>query len=64
MFKIMARRLAFLITLALLLQFAFPGSAKSAGESAVEVKELNFVFVHGAGGNACAMQLLSDSIVE
>ena len=29
---------------------------------AVQVKELNFVFLHGAGGNSSAMQLLSDCI--
>jgi pimeloyl-ACP methyl ester carboxylesterase len=29
-----------------------------------KVKELNFVFLHGAGGTACSMQLLSDAINE
>jgi pimeloyl-ACP methyl ester carboxylesterase len=58
------KRLSFLIAIVLCLQFAFSGSVGSAAESPVEVKELNFVFSHGALGDPCGMQLLADSIVE
>jgi len=30
----------------------------------VRVKELNFVFLHGAGGTSCSLQLLADTIME
>jgi len=58
------KRLALLITVGLCLQLGFCSSAQSAPENAVQVKELNFVFLHGAGGTVCAMQLLADSILE
>ncbi len=58
------KRLALLITVGLCLQLGFCSSAQSAPENPVQVKELNFVFLHGAGGNVCAMQLLADSIME
>ena len=37
---------------------------KAAPEEPTRVKELNFVFLHGAGGSAYTMQLLSDTILE
>jgi len=58
------KRLALLIIIGLCLQLGFGISAQSAPEEPVQVKELNFVFLHGAGGNACSMQLLADSIIE
>jgi pimeloyl-ACP methyl ester carboxylesterase len=39
--------------------FSLPASAQN--EPAV--KELNFVFLHGAGGNPCGTQLLADSVM-
>jgi pimeloyl-ACP methyl ester carboxylesterase len=58
------RRLALLITIGLCLSLGLYSPAQSAPEEPVQVKELNFVFLHGAGGNACSMQLLADSIME
>jgi len=62
--ELIMKRLSFLVTVALCLQLSFPGSVASAAEGPVEFKELNFVFVHGAGGSACRLQLLADTIVE
>ena len=56
--------LALLITIGLCLSLSLYSPAQSAPEEPVQVKELNFVFLHGAGGNACSMQLLADSIME
>jgi pimeloyl-ACP methyl ester carboxylesterase len=53
------KRLILLITLGLCLHLGFGSPASSA-----YVKELNFVFLHGAGGNSCSMQLLADTISE
>jgi len=64
MFKLIMRLLLFLVTVALCFQPGFSGSVASATQDTAKVKELNFVFLHGAGGNACAMQLLADSVVE
>jgi pimeloyl-ACP methyl ester carboxylesterase len=58
------KRLAVLITIGLCLQLSFSTLAQSAPEDPVQGKELNFVFLHGAGGNACSLQLLADSITE
>ena len=58
------KRLALLITIGLCLQLGFGSPVNSAPEEAVPVKELNFVFLHGAMGNACSMQLLDDTIIE
>jgi pimeloyl-ACP methyl ester carboxylesterase len=54
------KRLILLLVIGLCLQLGWysPAQAALAG-----VKELNFVFLHGAGGNACSLQLLSDSIM-
>jgi len=57
------KRLALLIAIGLFVQFSFCSPACSAAEDSLQVKELNFVFLHGAGGNTCAFQLLADSII-
>jgi len=58
------KRLSIVLAIVLCLQLGFSGSVSSAAESTGGVKELNFVFLHGAAGNPCGPQLLSDSIVE
>jgi pimeloyl-ACP methyl ester carboxylesterase len=58
------KRLTWLIAIGLCLHLAFSSSALSAPEEAPQVKELNFVFLHGAGGNICSLQLLADTIIE
>ena len=58
------KRLALLITIGLCLQLGFCSPAQSAPEKPAQVKELNFVFLHGVGGTCCNMQLLADSITE
>jgi len=57
------KRLVWLIVTGLCLQLGFGSLAQAAPETAL-VKELNFVFLHGAGGTACSMQLLADQINE
>jgi pimeloyl-ACP methyl ester carboxylesterase len=57
----MMKRVILLLAIGLCLQLGWYGPAQAAP---VKVKELNFVFLHGAGGNACSMQLLSDIINE
>ena len=64
MHNLIMKRLSFLIAAVLCLQLGFAGPVQSAAEGPVEVKELNFVFLHGAGGNSCTQQLLADTIVE
>ncbi len=58
------KRLALLIAVGLCLQLTFSSSVQSAPEDSTQVKELNFVFLHGAGGTTCSSQLLEDSITE
>ncbi|MFC1937124.1 alpha/beta fold hydrolase [Chloroflexota bacterium] len=62
--KVAAKRIAWPIVIALCLHMGFPGLAQSESENALQVKELNFVFLHGAGGYSCSMQLLADYIME
>ncbi len=64
MFKGIAKRLVLLIAIALCAQLTFPSSVQSAPEDSIQVKELNFVFLHGVGGTTCSTQLLSDYITE
>jgi len=64
MFKGIMRRFPLLITIVLCVQLAFSSSVQSASEDPIQVKELNFVFLHGAGGDACSSQLLNDFIAE
>jgi len=64
--SIMSRILKYLsiaVAVALCLQLGYSGSTVSAADSPA-IKELNFVFIHGAGGNPCGPQLLDDSILE
>lgn len=58
------KRITAIIVIILSILSTFSGSAKAAIEDSTKVKELNFVFLHGAGGNCCALQLLADSIME
>ncbi len=58
------RRLALLMAIGLCGQLFFSGPAQSAPEKSLQVKELNFVFLHGAGGDTCSFQLLSDCITD
>jgi pimeloyl-ACP methyl ester carboxylesterase len=55
--------LSIIVAVVLCLQLGLPGSISSASDGPT-VKELNFVFLHGAGGNPCGPQLLADSILE
>lgn len=55
------RRLIWLSAVWLCILLILPASAQSAPED--QVKELNFVFLHGAGGTACSLQRLADRIV-
>ena len=64
MFKSSMKRLILLIAIGMCVQAGFCSPAQAAPEDPVRVKELNFVFLHGAGGNVCALQLLADSIME
>jgi pimeloyl-ACP methyl ester carboxylesterase len=59
----MVKWLSVALAVALCLQLGFSGSTVSAVNGPA-VKELNFVFLHGAGGDPCGPQLLDDSIME
>ncbi|MFC1907987.1 esterase/lipase family protein [Chloroflexota bacterium] len=58
------RRLSLIIAIGLCIQLIFPSPVQAAQEDAFQVKELNIVFLHGMGGNACAFQLLADYVTE
>jgi pimeloyl-ACP methyl ester carboxylesterase len=58
------KRLPWLAVIGVLLQLSMAIPLRAQPEDPVRVKEINFVFLHGAGGNACSMQLLSDTILE
>ena len=58
------KRLTSLIAIGLCIQIGFCSSVQAAPGDPVQVKELNFVFLHGAGGSVCDLQLLADSIRE
>jgi pimeloyl-ACP methyl ester carboxylesterase len=49
--------------MALCCQLALP-VAPAAADGAAEIRELNFVFLHGVGGNTCTFQGLEDYILE
>jgi pimeloyl-ACP methyl ester carboxylesterase len=48
----------------LIITACFASSISAAPESSLNTKELNFVFLHGFGGNSSSMQMLEDSIVD
>jgi pimeloyl-ACP methyl ester carboxylesterase len=63
MFKAIMKPWLLLIVILLCVVVAFPGVAQAASKNTVNVKEVNFVFLHGMGGNASDLQLLEDSMV-
>lgn len=62
-FNIIRRISTVLIILSLVQSMLCPLSVAQAQED-TNIKELNFVFLHGLGGNSCTLQLLSDLIRE
>jgi pimeloyl-ACP methyl ester carboxylesterase len=64
MFVSIMKRLALLVAVGLFVQLGFFSPVQAAPEEPAWAKELNFVFLHGAGGNICSMQLLADTILE
>jgi len=64
MFKMNLKYQLLVITFLLSFQMIAVNAVQSAPMATVKVKELNFVFTHGAAGNACGTQLLSDIILE
>jgi len=57
-------RIILIVAIGLCLQTTLPGSAQPEQDTPTQVKELNFVFLHGMGSNSCSLQLLADSISE
>lgn len=55
------KRVILLTIIGLCLQLGWYSPAQAAP---VMVKELNFVFLHGAGGNVCSMQRLADAVIK
>ena len=53
-----------LAAIGLCVLLAFPSRVQSAPQGFVQVKELNFVLLHGMGGTSCTLQLLSDFLEE
>ena len=64
MFKGITKQLSLSTATILFVQLAFFSPMQLAPENSDEVKELNFVFLHGMGGTPCTLQLLSDQIEE
>jgi pimeloyl-ACP methyl ester carboxylesterase len=58
----MVKRILCLTVIVLGVQLSLLGSAQSATQSPPQIKELNFVFLHGAGGDSGDLQLLADAI--
>jgi predicted alpha/beta hydrolase family esterase len=61
-FQTMMKRLFLLIIATLTIILICPGIAQSASANTSNIKQLNFVFLHGYNGNASALQPLGDSI--
>jgi len=53
-----------LVMTVLVISITFSGLVQASFEKDGNVKELNFVFLHGLNGNSSALQLLEDSIVD
>ncbi|MFC2047834.1 alpha/beta fold hydrolase [Chloroflexota bacterium] len=60
----MAKRLLLSLALMLCIQLAVYQPVQAVPENLAQVQELNFVFLHGMGGNSCTFQLLSDQIED
>jgi len=58
------KRLVWLVVIGLVVQLGIAGPLQAAPEEPTRIKQLNFVFLHGAGGTACSMQLLADTMLE
>jgi pimeloyl-ACP methyl ester carboxylesterase len=58
------KRFLVLVLSILLVITVCPGLVQAASADTEDVKELNFVFLHGMGGNSGALQLLEDSIAD
>jgi pimeloyl-ACP methyl ester carboxylesterase len=56
--------LSILVSLVLLLSFSSSNLPAVLAEDTVQIKELNFVFLHGMGGNPCTLQRLSDWVTK
>ena len=63
MFTAIMKRLVWLLIIGVVVLLGISSPAQ-AQEEPTRIKQLNFVFLHGAGGNASSMQLLSDIILE
>lgn len=64
MLKNILKRLALLLTISLCIYPTISSPAQSAPAKPIQIKELNFVFLHGAGGNPCSSQLVEDIILD
>jgi len=64
MLKGIKKQLSFTAVTILLAQLTLFSPVQSVAENSPEIKELNFVFLHGMGGNPCTLQLFSDQIKE
>ena len=54
----------FIVIFVLVFLIEIPSVPANAQTNNVKIKEINFVFLHGAGGSSCSMQLLSDKIMD
>ncbi|MFH1087965.1 MAG: hypothetical protein V1737_05205, partial [Chloroflexota bacterium] len=57
------KRSTALIAIALCLCLGLAVPLRTAGAQPVQTRQLNFVFLHGAGGNVCGLQSLVDSVM-
>ncbi|MFC1949572.1 esterase/lipase family protein [Chloroflexota bacterium] len=64
MFGVILKRLALSLVLVLCVRQAIYNPVEADSESPDKVIELNFVFLHGMGGNPCTFQLMSDQIKD
>jgi hypothetical protein len=60
----MIKRFIFSIILVLCIGFAASWPGNIDADNSGSIKEVNFIFLHGMKGNASAMQLLEDSIID